>query len=65
MNKQREAEEAISKIENSRLLTGELIRLGYAMGKGKQIASVEDRIDHHKLPKVVVTMTDGIKFFFC
>lgn len=59
----RQAEMAIAKIENSQLLTGELIRLGVALGKGKLIESVVE--SKNLILKVEVKMNDGSHYWFC
>lgn len=57
-----QAEIAIAKIENSRIVTGELIRLGVAIGKGKRIKAV---IESKKiLNKVEVRLDDGTSYYF-
>lgn len=60
---QLQAEIAISKIENSRLVTSELIRLGIAIGKGNRIESVIEF--NKKRHTVQVKMVNGISFYFC
>lgn len=58
----RQAEIAIAKIENSRLLTGELIRLGIGIGKGERIKAVIE--SNVTVNKVEVQMEDGTSYYF-